>query len=194
MIYIKYAFMSILSLAITIVAFVIAPVLPFFATIQEGPILNGTAHGSGPRLGTWLNWFMTPDNSLDGDRGWQQEHWQWRFNFSPAIASYIGQVGWLWRNPAYSFGMTYIDGNIEPTYTGDPGIKDNDNAKEGYLLVREAQLFQFVYVKRIFNTSRCLYINLGWNIRALLDPNNRKTPYRATFVFSPRFSSFRKQG
>lgn len=191
MIYIKYAIMAVLSLVVTVFAFVIAPVLPFFAKVQDGPLYNGTEYGPGPRLPNWLNWFMTPDNSLDGDHGWQNDHWQWRFKFPLAIASYIGQVGWLWRNPAYSFGMEYINGNVAPTYTGDPTIKDNDNAKEGYLLVHEDRLFQFVYVKRIFNTSRCLYINLGWNIRALLDSNNRKNPYRATFVFSPRLSGFR---
>ena len=190
MIYIKYLFMAVFSLVITIIAFIIAPVLPFFATIQDGPLLNGTAYGPGPRLPKWLNWFMTPDNSLDGDEGWQTEHWQWRYKFPTAIACYIGQVGWLWRNPAYSYGMKYIDGNVEPTYTGDPTIKDNANAKEGYLLVHEDRLFQYVCVKRIFKTNKCFYINLGWNIRALLDPGNRKNPYRATFVFSPRVSGF----
>lgn len=191
MIYIKYALMAVLSLVITVIAFIIAPVLPFFANTQDGPLNNATAHGPGRRLPSWLNWFMTPDNSLEGDGGWQTEHWQWRFKFPLVIAMYIGEVGWLWRNPAYSFGIEYINGNVNPTYTGDPTIKDNADAKEGYLLVHEDRLFQFVYVKRIFKSQRCLYINLGWNIRALLDTGNRKNPYRATFVFSPRISGFR---
>lgn len=159
--------------------------------MQEGPLNNGNEYGIGPRLPRWLNWFMTPDNSLDGDYGWQHEHAQWRFSLPTTVASYVGQVGWLWRNPAYSLGLTYIDGFSEVTYSGDPDINDNDNAKEGSLFVRVAGLFQFVWVKRIGSSGRCIYVNLGWNIRALILPGNRKPKYRATFVFSPRISRFK---
>lgn len=190
MIYVKYIFMAVFSLVLTILAFILALVLPIFATEQEGPLNNGTKYGVGPRLRNWLAWFMTPDNSLDGDIGWQTEHWQWRFKFPATVAKYIGYVGWLWRNPAYAYGMKYINGNVEPAYSGDAKIGDNQTAREGWLLVHEGGLFQYVCVKRIFNTQKCVYINLGWNIRALLDPNNRKANYRATFVFSPRISGF----
>lgn len=190
MILIKYAVMAVFSLLLNAITFIIAPLLPRFSKIKDGPLNNGTNYGSGPRLPQWLNWFMTPDNSLDGDQGWQKEHWQWRFKFSPAIATYIGQVGWLWRNPAYSFGMTHINGNVAPTYSGDPDIGDNQTAREGYLLVHTTDLFQYVYIKRIFKTQKCLYINIGWNIRALINKQNRCNPYRATFVFSPRISGF----
>lgn len=190
MIYIKYAFMAVFSLVINVIAFTIAPILPFFATIQDGPLNNGTSYGPGPRLPKWLNWFMTPDNSLDGDQGWQQDHWQWRFKFPMPVATYIGQVGWLWRNPAYAFGLEYINGTEEVTHLGNPNIKDNDNAVEGWLLVKSNGLFQYVCVKRIGSSERCFYINLGWNIRALLNPSNRCNPFRATFVFSPRISGF----
>lgn len=191
MIYVKYALMAVFSLLLTVVAYIIAPVLPLFARNEEGSILNGTDRGVGPRLPKWLNWFMTPDNSLDGDEGWQKEHWQWRFKFPPKVASYIGQVGWLWRNPAYSYGMKYIDGYSEVYYSGNPTIKDNDGAKEGSVIVKVAGLFQYTYVKRIGSTSRCFYVNFGWNIRALIEPSNRRKEYRATFVFSPRISGFR---
>lgn len=182
--------MAVFSLLLTVVAFIIAPLLPFFASVQDGPLNNGNEYGSGARLPSWLNWFMTPDNSLEGDYGWQNEHAQWRFKFPVAVASYIGQVGWLWRNPAYAYGLEYINGNVGPTYSGDPTIKDNSDAKEGHLIVHASGLFQYVYVKRIFNTNKCFYINLGWNIRALISKGNRRNPYEATFVFSPRISGF----
>jgi hypothetical protein len=72
-------------------------------------------------------------------------------------------------------------------------IKDNDNAKAGWLLVRSNGLFQLVWVWHIPSTSRCVYVNCGWNIRALVDPNvnPKPSPYQATFVFSPRISGFR---
>ena len=190
MIYILYPFLAVLSLIMSALAYILAPILPFFASIKDGPLYNGTEFGPGPRLPRWLGWFMTPDNSLDGDHGWQTEHWQWRFKFSPAIAAYIGQVGWLWRNPAYAFAITYIDGSTKPDYTGDKLIQDNDNARAGYLLVKAGKLFQFVWIKRIGSTNRCIYVNIGWNIRALLHNVNLTKNYRATFVFSPRISGF----
>ena len=69
----------------------------------------------------------------------------------------------------------------------------NDNAKEGWCLVHANGLFQLVYVKRIFSSGRCIYINLGWNVRALVDDNvqHKPDPYIATLVFSPRISGFR---
>ena len=142
------------------------------------------------RLPNWMSWLMTPDNSLEGDGGWQHEHWQWRYKLPSALAKYVGYVGWLWRNPAYSFGMKYIDGTQPITVKGDNAIGDNQTAKEGSVYVTTDNMFQFVYVKRIASTNKCIYLNLGWNIRALLDENNKRKQYRATFVFSPRISGF----
>ena len=126
---------------------------------------------------------MTPDNSLDGDATFE--------SLNPP--SYWSKVKWLWRNPSYSFALRYL---INPYYTkvwGDKTIKDNDNAKEGWCLVNANGFFQFVCVKRIFSSSRCIYINLGWNIRGLVDDgvNPKPDPWQATFVFSPRISGFR---
>lgn len=191
MIYVKYAFLAVISLLLTAIAFVIAPVLPVFAYPQEGPLSNATEYGIGRRLPSWMSWFMTPDNSLEGDNGWKTEHWQWRFKLPTILSRYVGEVGWLWRNPAYSFGMKYIDGTIPVEVSGDNSIKDNNGAKEGWVLAKTEDLFQYVYIKQIGSSNRCIYVNLGWSIRALVDSNNRKNPYRATFVFSPRISGFR---
>lgn len=182
--------MAMLSLILTAFAMLIAPILPLFVEQSDGPLDNATDYGIGPRLPNWMSWLMTPDNSLDGDYGWQHEHWQWRWKLPSKLSTYVGYVGWLWRNPAYSYGMKYVDGRGTPEVAGDPTIGDNNTAREGKLLVKTASLFQYVYVKRIFNTSKCIYVNIGWNIRALVDPNNRKEEYRATFVFSPRVSGF----
>lgn len=178
MIYFRYAIMALLSLPLTLVAFIIAPVLPLFAS-SEG------------WLPKWLWWFQTPDNSLDGDSGWKTEHWQWRFSLPNWLGTYVGRVGWLWRNPAYAFGCEYIDGYSPLYYTGNPTIRDNDGAKEGSVFVKVGGLFQYTYVKQIGSTSKCLYINFGWNVRALIEPSNRRKDYQATFVFSPRISGFR---
>lgn len=192
--YIKYAFMAVFSLLLTVAALILAPILPLFIKHVEGPLDNGTRYGIGPRLPQWMSWLMTPDNSLEGDYGWKVQHWQWRFKLPALLATYAGYVGWLWRNPAYAFGMQYINGYATPLrVSGDNTIGDNATAKEGSLLVTTPDLFQYVYVKRIGSTNKCLYVNLGWNIRALIDANNRSDHYRATFVFSPRISGFNPQ-
>ena len=177
MYYIQYTILAVISIPITLLGFILAPILPLLAN-NDG------------WLPKWLWWFQTPDNSLNGDTGWQNEHWQWRFKLPISLSIYIGQVGWLLRNPAYAFGVKYINGNNETTYIGNPNISDNIGACEGWLFVRSNGLFQFTYVKRIFNTNKCIYINLGWNIRALTNPYNRRDNYEATFVFSPRISGY----
>ena len=182
MIYIKYLFLVPISLVITLLALITAPVMVLFTQQKEGWLDNGSMWGIGPRLPTWLNWFMTPDNSLDGDYTFQQANGR----------SYWSKVKWLWRNPAYAFGLC----NIQVPYTtevlGDKTIKDNDNAKKGWCLVHANSLFQFTLVSPI-GFNRCIYINLGWNIRGLVDDNVMPKPFNwdATFVFSPRISGFR---
>jgi hypothetical protein len=183
MIYLLYFLLVPISLIITLIAVIIAPILPIFATSQDGWNDNHSYWCKGPRLPVWLSWFQTPDNSLDGDATF--------FRLNPP--SYFSQIKWLLRNPAYSFALRYFIPNNTATFNGDNLIKDNDNAREGWLLVHANGLFQFVLVWHIPSTSRCLYINLGWNIRALVDDNidPKPNPYQATFVFSPRISGFR---
>lgn len=183
MIYIQYLIMVPISLVLTLIALLTAPLMVLFKVNAYGWCDNHSYEDFGPRLPGWLNWFMTPDNDLYGDATFQ------RINGK----SYWSMVKWLWRNPAYSYGLQYVGVPYDTTVSGDPTIKDNDNAKEGWCLVRSNGLFQLRYVKRIFSTSRCLYCNFGWNIMGLADPNVNPKPleWQATFVFSPRISGYR---
>lgn len=183
MIYLIYLVLVPISLAITLLAIILAPILPIFAKPMMGWCDNHSFEAIQPRLPSWLNWFMTPDNSLYGDATFQQL-------FPPG--SYWSKVHWLWRNPAYSFGLRYLTAPYTTSVLGDPTIKDNDNAKKGWCLVHANGLFQFVLIAPI-GFSRCFMVNLGWNIRGLVDPNvdPKPNPWQATFVFSPRISGFR---
>ena len=183
MIYALYLFLVPLSLLLTLLAVLIAPVLPLLASNQEGWLDNHSSWGLGPRLPTWLSWFQTPDNSLDGDATFQTM-------FPPG--QWWSQVHWLWRNPCYAFAIRYLTNPYYTQVSGDKTIKDNDNAKAGWCLVHANGLFQFTLVAPI-GYSRCIYINLGWNVRGLVDDNvqPKPNPYQATFVFSPRISGFR---
>ena len=182
MIYILYILLVPISLVLTLLALITAPVMPLFAKQIDGWLDNHSIWGIGPRLPTWLNWFMTPDNSLDGDATFQAINGR----------SYWSKVKWLWRNPAYSFALRYIASPYTTEVLGDPTIKDNDNAKKGWCLVHANGLFQFTIVAPI-GFSRCIYINLGWNVRGLVDVNVHPKPtnWQATFVFSPRLSGYR---
>ena len=182
MIYALYLVLIPLSLLLTLIAVVLAPVLPMLATAQEGWLDNHAKWGIGPRLPTWLSWFQTPDNSLDGDATFEQLNG----------ISYWAKVKWLWRNPCYAFAIRYLNNPYYTQVSGDKTIKDNDNAKAGWCLVHANGLFQFTIVAPI-GFSRCFYCNLGWNVRGLVDDNvqPKPDPYQATFVFSPRISGFR---
>ena len=171
-----------LSLLLTLLAIIIAPVLPVFAVQKEWWLDNHAKRGVGPVLPSWLNWFMTPDNSLDGDATFE------RLNG----ISYWAKVKWLWRNPCYAFAIRYLTNPYYTVVKGNTSIKDNDNGKAGWCLVHANGLFQFRLVTPI-GFSRCLYCNFGWNVIGLVDPNVKfkPDPWQATFVFSPRISGFR---
>lgn len=183
MIYLIYLVLIPISLVLTLIAVLTAPIMPIFTVQKEWWLDNHSKRGIGPVLPTWLNWFMTPDNSLDGDATFEK--------LNPP--SYWSKVKWLWRNPSYSFALRYLNNPYYTKVLGDPTIKDNDNAKEGWCLVRANGLFQLRIVKRLFGSSRCLYCNFGWNVMGLVDPNVPIKPdtWQATFVFSPRISGFR---
>ena len=123
---------------------------------------------------------MTPDNTLDGDATFVANNG----------TGYWAKVKWLWRNPAYSFALKYIN-TIEnrPRLIGNDNIKDNDQAVAGWCFVQCAGLFQFTWVQPI-GFSRCIYFVFGWNIRGTLHQSTTES-YQATFAFSPRISGFR---
>lgn len=180
--YIKYVVLVLLSLPMNILAIVLAPVLPLFSGNAYGWLDNHAKQGFGPRLPNWLSWFMTPDNSLDGDATFE------RLNGT----GYFSKVKWLVRNPLYAFALKYLSAPYAVIVKGDISIKDNNAAKAGWCFVTANNLFQFRWVFPI-GFSRCIYCNFGHNIFALADPNvnPKPNPYQATFVFSPRISGYR---
>lgn len=178
-----YVLLLPLSLCFNLLAYFLAPVLPLFAS-KEG------------WLPKWLWWFQTPDNSLDGDDGWKTEHWQWRFRLSKRVSTYVGRVGWLWRNPAYGFEWdgplcARISSEDEVTWSGDPGVQNRPNGKEGYCFTRVGPYWSLVYVKRL-SAATCFYLCLGWKLKTYAeDPSRVKSEPKAQFVFSPRLSEFK---
>ena len=180
--YILYPFLVIINLIGTALTYPLAPLIVLFKSNQVGWLDNATKQGSGPRLFKFLSWFQTPDNSLDGDHTFESL-------FPP---SWWSRCHWLWRNPFYGFAVKTFDGSTGMSYKG---TLDCNVDKPGYILVIGHGLFQWVYYKKL--GSKCLYLNFGWNIKALVDPafitpdqwhDNTALikDYPATFAFSPR--------
>lgn len=161
--YLKWALMAPVMLLVTVLTLPLAFVLPFFAQRRPGTLDNSTRYGFGWFLPGWLSWFQTPDNDLDGDQGWREEHWQWRFRLPAVLATYVGRVGWLWRNPGYGFGWEWVDAPVT-------GIADAP-------FVRIDDLWQLtVWGGRL---------NIGWNIRGALSGQRRM--HIASYALSIRF-------
>lgn len=121
-------------------------------------------------LPSWLWWFQTPDNSLDGDKGWKTEHAQWRFKLSPPLATFVGRVGWLWRNNLYGFSIDVMGAKVKSSdvlvVTGDTATSDNP-AHSGSVtrkLYREGELVYFQWYFIYVYGKRCVRVNLGWKL------------------------------
>lgn len=178
-----------LMLVVFISTYPLAFVLPLFVEERNGKLDNNTTVGLGYYLPDWLSWFQTPDNSIDGDQGWREEHMQWRFKFPTKIATYLGRVGWLWRNAAYGVGLApMIPYERVVLVKGDSDVGDNP-FKEGSFLVetQDGRLFHYRLVKKIPFTNRFMYFNFGWNIHGLL--NHPEPEYMATYALSIRVKS-----
>jgi hypothetical protein len=180
--FLLYPFLVVINLIGTVLTFPLAFIVVIFKKDEMGWVNNATAKAVGPRLISLFTWFQTPDNSLDGDAGWEAEH----------SHSWWSRVQWLWRNPFYGFAVVTFDGSSGMSYSGDLNCSPTE---PGHILVTGHGLFQWVYYKKL--GSKCLYLNFGWNIKALVEPGFIITDqwhdntalihdYPATFAFSPR--------
>ena len=167
MIYLKWFFLSLSALALNAIMLPLVPVAVLFAD-RAG------------RLPNWLSWFATPDNSADGDFGWQTEHWRWRHNLPRRLARYVGRVGWLWRNLGHGFD-TAAGGVTVPVMAGyrvgGDEFVSNRPLRNGWVFRRvwardDLIAFQF-YGVWAWSERFCLRVNLGWKIWGRPAPNTR---------------------
>jgi hypothetical protein len=166
-----------------IVAMLLAPVLPAFASMQDGWSDNSHCRAVEPRLPRWLSWFMTLDNSLWGDAGWQTIH-------CPAYKSYFGMVKWLWRNHGYGFSWTVLAAPVGDvagaTAEGDLNI-DSNNGKFGSFKIVLGPYWQRKWVKRIGGTGYLVSLNVGWLLDTYIkNPATIIDQPKAPFICSPR--------
>lgn len=142
-------------LLLQIPAFLLAPLLVFFARMQNGWSGNATTHAVEPRLPAWLSIFQTPDNSLYGDYGWQTEHCPNRWQCAS------GMVGWLWRNRLFGLYWGRFAAQItEPVHVvGEP--VDKRIGKAGLLTATSGKYWEYKRVTRLFG-NLYLTLHFGW--------------------------------
>ena len=168
---IRYLLLLPASLAMTLLALLLAPVLPLFAD------RNGW-------LPWRLSWFQTPDNSLWGDEG-HIVRWGGR-------RSYWRMVAWLLRNPAYGFEW---DGPLAARCAplsvvkvwGNPWIKNRTAAIAGWYFCRVGPYWNFKAVIPLFG-DLAFMPEFGWKLQELAQ--GRKINGKAMYVFSLRLTAF----
>lgn len=168
------------DLAFDLLARLLAPVLPLFATMRLGPVDNNNgAYRVEPRLPRWLAWFMTPDNSLLGDTGWRTihcvKHWQ----------SYRGMVLWLWRNSATGFARSVLAQTVklaDVKTEGDITIIVDSPARYGKFYATDGKTFQWKVVFPLFNKS--IGLNVGWLMDTMI--RDQTPEARCPFKFAPK--------
>lgn len=198
MMYLYWLMMVPVSVGFTLLAWLVAPILPLFARSEYGFCDNANRMAVEPRLPGWLSWFMTPDNSLWGDAGWRTEHCPNHWD------SYLGMVLWLWRNPAYGFEWSgplcaHIMPDAMVKYSGDPGVQNRPRGKAGYCFTRifnpDGTAYWHLYLVAPVGGGYCLNINLGWKLKTYAeDPTRTQTGPRALYCFSPRVTAFVEDG
>ena len=93
----RYLFALLLYLPLQVITYTLTPIIAIYYEYREGWSNNRTLWSLGPRLPLWLSWFDTPDNSLNGDNGWNKDG-----------SRYWNRLCWLYRNSLYGFKWTVL--------------------------------------------------------------------------------------
>lgn len=172
----RYFIYLVLYLILQFITYLITPLLPLFATMQDGPCDNNSEIKNQPRLPRWLNWFMTPDNSLWGDGAW----------YSKQGGAYWSQVAWLYRNSLYGFKWSVLAAPASSELVFQSGNKaiNYKGPVYGTLECLSGEYWQHKSVSHLFG-DYCLVLNFGWLIE-----DGREIA--SLFMFSPRIKKVEK--
>lgn len=184
-------------LLLTVLAYIIAPVLALFVTYAEESEVTGfpSKFPNKPRafLQKWCRIWQTPDAPVDewwyGEYemdSWRKKYTQEDYDRSIFIR-YACRVAWLWRNPAYGFGDYFgydgegmqilsSHGSDDDWYSVKSSIAwwTGNNAKN--------QKAFYLQIRLYFYKNRCLDIMAGYKFFS--DPTIK--------YVAMRFNPFRK--
>ena len=160
--YLRYAALVVVSILGDLLNYILAPIAVLFAS-EDG------------WLPSWLWWFQTPDNPLDGDGGWQREHRPFVFEDNK-FQRWWNRTRWLYRNSMYGFAIDVLGAKTQPgdylQIIGSTAVS-NRPLHEGLVvrkLIRGGKpiYFQWYYVNA-WSATRCIRINLGWKLWGFKD-------------------------
>ena len=168
----RYFLYLLLYIPVQIFAYLITPLLPLFAVYRNGKSDNASYYSFGYRLPTWLAWFDTPDNGLEGDHNWQYSH---------PMDTYWNQVAWLYRNSLYGFKWSVLaapaNNKVWLSISGPTNLDYHTKTYGTLRITRGDGYWQYKSVRPFL--GRILILNMGW----LLDDLSQE---RALFMCSPR--------
>lgn len=182
----RYLISLFVYLLFFILSMLVAPVLPMFALMRDGPGDNANKTELAPRLPSWLFWFDTAtDNSLWGDNGWRTLHCPKRWG------TWAGMVFWLWRNPACGFSWSVIAHPVDVSEvfalsSSGCGLDlDKGRQQQGWFrIVSDRGAFQFRWVKEWRGLE--FSFESGWLLDVYLK-DSQAVHYqpKAIFMFEP---------
>jgi hypothetical protein len=171
-----------LSVAGTLLTWLLCPLLPAFARPIYGAINNVNGWEVEPRLPGVLSYFSTEDNSLLGDAG-HKERWAGK-------SEYLQMVAWLFRNPAYIFETECLGVTVRPNAVvcvlGNPRIKNRDNAEAGWYFCTVDSAWNFKGVFKWPFLAGCIMLELGWKLQPYAQHGAPAVQDMAQLVFSIR--------
>ena len=147
---IKWWFLAIAGLSFTVLAMLLAPLLPLF--VRADGYLPG-----------WLSWLQTPDNPACGDDAFHTNQMAW------TQSKYLWTVFWLWRNPAYGFDAVLgvqIPQDVVYSCCGDE-LVSNTPLHNGWVfrkIIAGNAVYWQLYIVHGWTDVKCLRINLGWKL------------------------------
>ena len=178
MVYFKWTVFLIINLVTSVINYPVTPIAVLFATKNN-------------KLPLWLSYLDTPDNTLDGDFGWQTKK-----PYPKEVNKYqrwVNRFSWLHRNKLYGFGAAVLgidydrvndvyvrDGNRWVNSVPSPGV----NGLVKRYLYRDGKLiaWQIYYIRQWKKyPTKCIRLNMGWKLASWEDHNFEY----ASFVFSP---------
>lgn len=160
---IKWAFLAVSGIMVTIIAVILAPVIALFRQADD-------------RLPSWLSWFQQPDTPCCGDTAFQLNQMAW------TSSKYLWTVFWQWRNPATDLMPPCWVRRCWMASCGDE-LVGNVPLHNGWVfrLVESAgaTYWQFYFVHG-WTDTKCLRVNLGWKLWGDLQSGQARS-----LVFSP---------
>ena len=192
---IRYLLLLCIYIPFYLLAMLVAPILPLFAELRNGPIDNNNGYGVEPRLPIWLSWFDTSkDNSLWGDHGWRTKHYPKLWN------TYLGQVLWLWRNPAAGFCWSVLAVKIDNAETFSVSHSGNYLSVDkgqgtfgGFFIKSSSGYFQYRVVKKLWGNKAWTF-EAGWLLDNYIKSDIAFAEHpKALFQFQPQVRTISKE-